>query len=76
MMKSYYAELDAAILEWLKDQAYDFWRINLLVRTMAHELAKPNAQNTREGWRLVGRRLQVLRKAGKIKTDGKKWSTV
>jgi membrane protein implicated in regulation of membrane protease activity len=76
MMKSDYAELDAAILEALKAQPYDFWRINFLMRVLAHELAKPNAQNTREGWRLVGRRLQVLRKAGKIKTDGKKWSTV
>jgi len=76
MMKSDYAELDAAILEALKAQPYDFWRINFLVKALAHELAKPNAQNTREGWRLVGRRLQVLRKAGKIKTDGKQWSIV
>ena len=56
-----YAEIDAKIIAAIKSGEVFFWQIN-------HKVAL--------GYRLLDRRLQILRRAGKIKFNGPKtgWS--
>lgn len=39
-------------------------------------LAKPFCTNDSPEWRIVDRRLQALRKKGKIRFDGAKWEAI
>jgi hypothetical protein len=41
---------------------------------LAEELTAPNSRGEREAFRLLDRRLQALRKAGRIKTEKQKWA--
>ena len=59
-----YAQLDAKLLELIKSGIGAFG--NLTVRRDVMELTVPHETSTTESWRIVDRRLQALRKAGKI----------
>ena len=68
-----YAQLDAKLLELIRSGA-DTFNV-LVVRRDINELAAPHETATTEAWRVVDRRLQALRKAGKISFSRKndKW---
>lgn len=70
-----FTELDAAILDVLTDGPKTMGWISQRLRKQSEALAIPDSCGDRCGWRVVDRRLQALRKAGKIKTDRKTgWS--
>lgn len=65
-------ELDAAILERLADGPLPFHALMARrVSEIANSLAKPDRHGATTGWRVIDRRLQALRKAGKITHDRK-----
>lgn len=67
-----YTELDAAILERLADGPLPFHALMARkVSEIANRLAKPDSHGVTTGWRVLDRRLQTLRKAGKITHDRK-----
>lgn len=76
MTQGKYAELDAKILELVRNGADTFNA--LVVRRDINELAAPHETATTEAWRVVDRRLQALRKAGKIafRRDAQRWEVV
>ena len=59
-----YAQLDAKLIELIKNGAGTFNEIT--PRADVAALTAPHETATTEGWRVVDRRLQALRKAGKI----------
>lgn len=59
-----YAQLDAKLIELIKSGAGTFNAI--AARADVAALTAPHETATTEGWRVVDRRLQALRKAGKI----------
>lgn len=71
-----YAQLDAKLLELIRSGA-DAFNV-LVVRRDINELAAPHETATTEAWRVVDRRLQALRKAGKIafRRDAQRWEVV
>lgn len=70
MNKTDYTELDGAILAAIKaDAPVTFASITLAVRSTAEKLAHTERQG--QAWRVVDRRLQALRKAGKIRYQHK-----
>ncbi len=65
-----YTELDAAIVTRLSERAMGF---NSIVSAVGGHAAPFAAKNDRvPAWRVVDRRLQALRKAGKIAYGGPK----
>ena len=78
-----YTALDAAILEAIglirrTGRPAEFWRIESNVRPHATPLAdarnaglQPRLQ--KDPWRFTDARLQALKRAGKIRFDGKGW---
>lgn len=73
-MSAHFVELDAAILALFDAGPKTASYINERLGAQSRALAKPDRYGDRNGWRVVDRRLQTLRKAGKIKTDNKAWS--
>lgn len=72
---SHFAELDAAILGELAAGSLGNMILCERLREQSIALAKPDRFGIRVGWRVIDRRLQALRKAGKIKIDRKTgWS--
>ena len=62
-----YSALDAAIVQRIRDGASTFSAIDAReVSEIANDLATPDSRGRRCGWRLVDRRLQALREAGRI----------
>lgn len=59
---SKYAELDQEILRLIKNGCADFWSLHRRVADMC----KPFSKDPSENFRVLDRRLQSLRKAGKI----------
>lgn len=76
MTQGKYAELDAKILELVRNGADTFNA--LVVRRDINKLTAPHETATTEGWRVVDRRLQALRKAGEIsfRRDARRWEVV
>jgi len=72
--KSQYAELDSAILDLLAEAPAKFDSIRVRLESMADALVQPDRYGIKVGWRLIDRRLQSLRQAGKIKHGTTKWS--
>ena len=68
-----YAQLDAKLLEIIKSGDGTFNAI--APRADVSALTAPHETETAEGWRIVDRRLQALRKAGKIafRRDTGRW---
>lgn len=71
-----YSELDAAIIHTIANWAGDFARINQRVKDIAEPLATPDRWGRRNTERLVDRRLQALRKAGRIRYGGRDWHVI
>lgn len=70
-----YADLDEQIVAYVMDGRNEFWKVYEPLRKQADALATPNRRGEREGWRVIDRRLQALRKAGKLAYDRKAgWS--
>ena len=61
-----YTKLDAAILKELASGPAPNFLLCERLRHISEPLAKPNRYGQVEGWRVVDRRLQALRKAGRI----------
>lgn len=74
---SKYAELDEAILGAIKNGCEDFHAIQTSPRVspLSWALAKPDRWGSTDPWRVIDRRLQALRKAGRIVYANRKWST-
>jgi hypothetical protein len=75
---SKYEKLDALILASIGHVPKKFVGINAgAVRTESERIAKdeatPRTRGEVVGWRIVDRRLQALRKAGKIRATTKGW---
>ncbi|WP_175787545.1 hypothetical protein [Burkholderia anthina] len=75
---SKYTALDALILVSIDETPKKFFVINSgQVRTESDRLAKeesrPHICGEVAGWRIVDRRLQALRKAGKIRSTSTGW---
>ncbi|SEU36409.1 hypothetical protein SAMN03159335_05444 [Burkholderia cepacia] len=73
-----YEKLDALILGSIDDTPKKFVTVNAAqVRQeserLAREECKPTTHGDVVGWRIVDRRLQALRKAGKIRSTTKGW---
>lgn len=66
-MKQDYKQLDKAIIKRISVGNASFTTICNAVRNISIELEKTD---TAEGFRIVDRRLQALRKAGRIKFQG------
>ena len=68
-----YAQLDAKLIEIIKSGDGAFSAI--ATRADVAALTAPHETATTEGWRVVDRRLQALRKAGKIafSRDAGRW---
>ena len=64
--KTDYTELDAAILACLAAGPKPFMILAEKVRVESEAVAAPDRFGKVHGWRVVDRRLQALRKAGKI----------
>ena len=69
---SKYAELDQEILRLIKNGCVEFWSIHRRVADMC----KPLVTEPSENFRALDRRLQALRKAGRIEysRSNKRWS--
>lgn len=70
---SKYAELDHKILQCIARRIDTFHRISPACRDLSYALADGTGA---EPWRLVDRRMQALRKAGKIAYEKGAWSIV
>ena len=70
-VKNPYADLDALILDALNGRAITFSALSIIPRIEeeANRVAKPTRVGFQHGWRVVDRRLQALRKSGKIKVS-------
>ena len=68
-----YAQIDAELIELIKSGDGTFNAI--ASRADVSALTAPHETETAEGWRIVDRRLQALRKAGKIafSRDAGRW---
>lgn len=64
--KTDYTALDAVILACLADGPRPFMILAEKVRPESEAAATPDCSGRVHGWRVVDRRLQALRKAGKI----------
>lgn len=72
-----YEALDSMLLTAIKAGANQFCMMTTReIATVADTLAKPRRDGVREGWRVIDRRLQALRKAGVIKYSRKPGWTV
>ncbi|MEK7916605.1 hypothetical protein AAB988_29630 [Burkholderia contaminans] len=77
-MTGKYEKLDALILEAISETPKKFISVNAgQVRVESERLSKeesrPHICGEVVGWRIVDRRLQALRKAGKIRSTSKGW---
>lgn len=70
-MKKDYTEFDAALLAHIK--AGKNKAMNLEYQGDIIRLAAPHASTSSPVFRVVDRRLQALRRAGKIRFNGKHW---
>ena len=68
---SKYTELDAKIIQSIARKKNTFIQISGAVRELSYALAEWTGQ---ESFRIVDRRLQALRKAGKIVFSNKQWA--
>lgn len=69
-----YTEFDALLIESIKESApIQFFPLSVLVRKEADALAKSDRRGDIEGWRVVDRRLQALRKRGSIAWGPRGW---
>jgi hypothetical protein len=66
-----FAYVDAAILDALNGRSVTFSALSVIphVAAEAERVAIPTRMGNKHGWRVVDRRLQALRKAGKVKVD-------
>ncbi|WP_412024895.1 hypothetical protein [Burkholderia cepacia] len=75
---SKYQKLDASILEAINDSSKKFASIDagavcIESECIAKDEAKPRTRGEVVAWRMVDRRLQALRMAGKICSTTKGW---
>lgn len=66
-----YDELDAAIVERIRSGFARFYEIWPPLTSLANKHVRPGSYNGAD--RVVDRRLQALRKRGKITCQGQKW---
>ena len=66
-MPTDYTALDAAILERLADGPQPFHTLAIVLAPVAKPFAKVDLLGHSTEWRVIDRRLQALRKSGKIK---------
>ena len=67
MNKPDYTKLDSAIIEAIRGGKHDFTSLGSVVRAISEPIAQQSpGRYGPEPWRIVDRRLQALRKAGKI----------
>ncbi|ALS64917.1 hypothetical protein [Pandoraea apista] len=71
-----YAELDAAILKSVSGGYVTYSYLISKHGRLADSLAKPDHVGERNGWRLIDRRLQALRKRGEITFSRKEGWTI
>lgn len=72
-MTTDFTPLDNIIVARIKDGPATFTQLHHHppIRLMAESLAKPDRFGEKDGWRLLDRRLQALRKKGSIRFDRK-----
>lgn len=70
-----YTKFDEALLEAIRQQPRAFWQLIDIrrIHTLADKLAKVDRWGYLGSWRVLDRRLQALRRAGKIRYRGKVW---
>jgi hypothetical protein len=69
-MKKDYTRLDAEIIEQISDGKKNFTSIYIAVRMTVARMIESTGKKSDE-WRVVDRRLQSLRKAGRISYSGR-----
>lgn len=71
---SKYEKLDCMLLAGVKSGLTTFAQLQRSdILAEADAIATPNRYGDGEGWRVIDRRLQALRKAGKIRFTSKCW---
>lgn len=70
-----YDQLDKLIINRVSHEACTFTNLygNSAVRSMAEDLAKPDLYGRKAGDRVIDRRLQALRKSGRILYSKGRW---
>lgn len=72
-----YTHLDELLFESIERAPRSFAVLRADFETEFNRHAKPNRYGDENGWRLIDRRLQALRKAGRIKFDPKRgWTAI
>lgn len=71
---SLYGELDAAIIERIRSGFTRFYEIWIPLSSLAQKHVKPDSYSGPD--RVIDRRLQALRKKGKIACRGQKWTVL
>lgn len=66
-----FKDLDAAIVDHISSSSLHPIYSAALLRAAAALLGEPESPQTDKQWRLIDRRLQSMRKAGKLKYDRK-----
>lgn len=67
-----YSEIDSAILKRIYEHGpQTFTELSGALGSIADPLARPDRFGARDAWRVIDRRLQAMRKAGKIVPDRK-----
>lgn len=74
MSKPDYTAFDAELLAQIKAGRNRMMKLEIHKPLL--EMAKPFCAPTTPAWRIIDRRLQALRKAGKISHDGAVWAIV
>ena len=69
-MAADYTNLDAAILKRLPT---NFNCLQAALSDQADALAKPDWSGRKQGWRVIDRRLQAMRKKGLIRFEKSEW---
>lgn len=66
-----YAQLDAAIVQAIREGKTTFTPLTAAVDKQADALAKPDRYGQLDGWRVIDRRLQAMRRRGVLQFSHK-----
>lgn len=72
-MTTDFTHLDELLFEAIEQQPMSFETLRAKFESEFDKHAKPNRYGDQNGWRLIDRRLQALRKAGRIEFVKKQW---
>lgn len=70
-MSTNFTNLDELLFESIERFPKHFFALRAEFEAEFNKHAKPNRYGDENGWRLIDRRLQALRKTGRIKADPK-----